>query len=144
MALLNILKHPDEFLYKTSKPVTEFNERLWSFLDDMADTLEHANGMGLASPQVGRLLRVFILMNEEGDIIEFINPEIIESSKPKIGEEACLSAPGMPRDMERANRVRVKYQDRIGTWFEREFFDMDAICIQHELDHLDGKLIVDD
>lgn len=143
MAILKIVKHPDPFLLKTSKPVTEFDERLHTLLDDMLETMQAlGNAMGLAAVQVGRLVRAFIVLSVKDEPTEFINPRIISASKKKNGKEACVSIRNCPQiEVERFQRITVAFQDRHGVAHEREFRGMEAVCIQHEFDHLDGKLI---
>ena len=144
MALRNILTKEEPLLYKKCRPVTAFNERLHQLLDDMADTLKQANGVGLAAPQVGVLRRVVLVIETnvpEGEseyIIELINPEIIESSGVQNGAEGCLSVPGEYGLVERPMYVKVRAQDRNGEWFEVEGTGLTARCYCHELDHLDG------
>ena len=144
MALRNILTKEEPLLYKKCRPVTAFNERLHQLLDDMADMLKQANGVGLAAPQVGVLRRVVLVIETnvpEGEseyIIELINPEIIESSGVQNGAEGCLSVPGEYGLVERPMYVKVRAQDRNGEWFEVEGTGLTARCFCHELDHLDG------
>lgn len=149
MALRNIVTKEDALLYKTSRPVTEFNERLHQLLDDMAETLAEANGVGLAAPQVGVLRRAVLVLEtnvdeeagEEEYIIELINPEIIAVSEEKLDDaEGCLSVPGEYGLVERPVAVKVRAQDRFGEWFEVEGFGLTARCFCHEIDHLDGVL----
>jgi len=146
MALRNILTKEEPLLYKKCRPVTAFNERLHQLLDDMADTLKQANGVGLAAPQVGVLRRVVLVIETnvpEGEseyIIELINPEIIESSGVQNGAEGCLSVPGEYGLVERPMYVKVRAQDRNGEWFEVEGTGLTARCFCHELDHLDGVI----
>ena len=144
MALRNILTKEEPSLYKKCRPVTAFNERLHQLLDDMADTLKEANGVGLAAPQVGVLRRAVLVLETnvpEGEkeyIIELINPEIVESSGTQNGPEGCLSVPGEYGLVERPLYVKVRAQDRNGNWFEVEGTGLTARCFCHELDHLDG------
>ncbi len=151
MALRNILTKEDALLYKTSRPVTEFNERLHQLLDDMRDTLDNAGGVGLAAPQVGILRRAVLVIETEVDkeageeeyVIELINPEIVAVSEEKLEEaEGCLSVPGEYGLVERPVAVVVRAQDRNGNWFEVEGFGLTARCMCHEIDHLDGKLFL--
>lgn len=144
MALRNILTKEQPGLYKKCRPVTEFNGRLHQLLDDMAETLAQANGVGLAAPQVGVLRRVVIVIEtnvpeEEGEyVIELINPEIIESSGEQNGPEGCLSVPGEFGLVKRPMNVKVRAQNRFGEWFEVEGTGLTARCFCHELDHLEG------
>ena len=144
MALRNILTKEEPTLYKKCRPVTAFNERLHQLLDDMAETLAQANGVGLAAPQVGVLRRAVLVIETnvpEGEseyIIELINPEIVERSGVQKGAEGCLSVPGEYGIVERPMHVRVRAQDRFGEWFEVEGEGLTARCFCHEIDHLDG------
>ncbi|MBR5342545.1 MAG: peptide deformylase [Oscillospiraceae bacterium] len=144
MALRNILTKEEPTLYKKCRPVTAFNERLHQLLDDMAETLAQANGVGLAAPQVGVLRRAVLVIETnvpEGEseyIIELVNPEIIERSGVQKGAEGCLSVPGEYGIVERPMHVRVRAQDRFGEWFEVEGEGLTARCFCHEIDHLDG------
>ena len=122
--------------------MTEFNQKLWDLLDDMAETMYQAEGVGLAGPQVGMLRRVFVIDVGEG-ILEFINPEILEASGTQNGAEGCLSFPGEYGMVERPNFVRVKAQDRNGNWFEMEGEELFARAVCHENDHLDGIVFKD-
>lgn len=143
MALRTITKEGDPILRKVCRPVTEFNERLWTVLDDMADTMHNADGVGLAGPQVSYLRRVVVIDVGEG-VIELINPEIIETSKEtQYCQEGCLSVPGKWGMTTRPVKVKAKAQDRNGNWFEVEGEQLLAQAICHELEHLDGKLFID-
>lgn len=115
---------------------------MWDLLDDMAETMYQAEGVGLAGPQVGMLRRVFVIDVGEG-ILEFINPEILETSGTQNGAEGCLSFPGEYGMVERPNFVRVKAQDRNGNWFEMEGEELFARAVCHENDHLDGIVFKD-
>lgn len=141
MALRNIVTVGDSVLNKVCRPVILFNNRLHTLLDDMADTLYEANGVGLAAPQVGILRRVCIVdLGEEDGILELINPEIIEQSGTQSGMEGCLSVPGEYGIVTRPNVVKVRAQDRDGNWFEAEGEGLIARAFCHELAHLDGHL----
>lgn len=140
MALRKIMTTEESCLYKVSRPVTRFDRRLHKLLDDMADTLDDANGAGLAAPQVGILRRAFIIDLDETGPIEFINPEILETSGEQDDMEGCLSVPGKWGMVKRPNYVRARAQDRNGEWFEIEGEGLTARCILHENDHLDGHL----
>ena len=142
MAIRNILKNDDPTLRKVCRPVTEFNERLWQLLDDMADTMHHAEGVGLAGPQVGILRRVFVMDLGDG-VIEAINPEIISTHGKQTGQEGCLSFPNQWDDVTRPKRVKFKAQDRFGKWYIMTGEDLMARCICHETDHLDGIEFLD-
>lgn len=139
MALRNIVTVGDSVLNKVCRPVTKFDRRLHLLLDDMAETLLDANGVGLAAPQVGVLRRV-VLVDTGEEILELINPEIIRSSGEQTGVEGCLSVPGKYGIVTRPNVVAVRAQDRFGEWFEAEGEELIARCFCHELAHLDGQL----
>ena len=143
MAIRTIREKGDPCLEKVCRPVTEFNARLHQLLDDMADTLEEAGGVGLAAPQVGILRRVCIVEDTEGEIIELINPEIIYQDGEQTGLEGCLSVPGRYGIVTRPYTVRVRAQDRFGTEFEVEDEELTARCFCHEIEHLDGHLYVE-
>lgn len=149
MALRNIVTKEDNTLYKVCRPVEKFNTRLHQLLDDMAETLKVANGVGLAAPQVGIIRRAVIVMEtnvaegEEEYIIELINPEIIEASGEQVGAEGCLSAPGEYGIVRRPEYVKVKAQNRFGAWQEFEGTGLTARCMCHEIDHLDGHLFLE-
>lgn len=146
MALRNVLTEENKSLYKISRPIVKFDERLHILLDDMAETLSHANGVGLAAPQVGVLRRVVIVLetnipeDKEPFIIELINPEIISSEGEQCGSEGCLSVPDQYGLVKRPEKVRVRAQDRNGNWFEAEGEGLTARCFCHEIDHLNGIL----
>ena len=133
MAIRKIHEVGDPCLTKVCRPVTEFNDRLHELLDDMADTLEEAGGVGLAAPQVGILRRVCIVEDEQGEIIELINPEIIKTEGEQTGLEGCLSVPGKYGIVTRPMVVRVRAQDRYGTEFEVEDEELTARCFCHEI-----------
>lgn len=142
MAIRNILKDEDPALRKVCRPVEEFNERLWQLLDDMAETMYAANGVGLAGPQVGILRRVFVMDVGDG-LIEAINPEILSEKGSQTGQEGCLSFPNRWGDVTRPKRVKLKAQDRNGKWFIITGEDLLARCICHENDHLNGVVFLD-
>lgn len=139
MALRKIVTVGDSVLNKVCRPVTKFDARLHTLLDDMAETLEDANGVGLAAPQVGVLRRV-VLVDIGEEILELINPEIIKAEGEQTGLEGCLSVPGKYGIVTRPNIVAVRAQDRFGEWFEAEGEELIARCFCHELAHLDGQL----
>ena len=126
MALRKIVLQGDECLTKVCRPVTEFNQRLHTLIDDMKETLLDSGGVGLAAPQVGVLRRVCVVMNEDEDIIELVNPEIIAAEGEQAGLEGCLSIPGKFGIVTRPYMVRVRAQDRDGNFFEVE--DEGADC----------------
>lgn len=141
MALRRIVEQGEDCLNKKCRPVTEFNPRLYTLLDDLVETLSEAGGAGLAAPQVGVLRRVCVVMDEETEeYIELINPKIIFQSGEQTGPEGCLSVPGKWGLVTRPNYVRVQAQDRNGSWFELEGERLMARCFCHELEHLDGHL----
>ncbi len=144
MAIRNIVKDTDNdgTLHKKCRPVTDFNQKLWTLLDDMAETMYQAQGVGLAGPQVGMLRRVFVIDVGEG-ILEFVNPEILETSGTQNGAEGCLSFPSEYGLVERPNYVKVKAQNRNGEWFEMEGEELFARAVCHENDHLDGVVFKD-
>ena len=142
MAIRNIMKDDDPVLRKVCRPVTEFNERLWQLLDDMADTMHAAPGVGLAGPQVGILRRVVVMDVGDG-VIEAINPEIVEVEGEQSGEEGCLSFPGKWGIVKRPYKVRMKAQDRHGKWYFLTGEELLARCMCHEIDHLDGVVFLD-
>lgn len=144
MALRRIVEQGDECLTKVCRPVTDFNAHLHQLLDDMVETLEDANGAGLAAPQVGVLRRVCIVLDEESDeFLELINPKILSQSGEQTDLEGCLSIPGKYAIVQRPNLVRVKAQDRDGNWFEAEGEGLTARAFCHEIEHLDGHLFVE-
>ena len=143
MALRNIVLQGDEVLTKVCRPVTEYNDRLHTLLDDMTETLLDSGGVGLAAPQVGILRRVCVVQNEDDEIIELINPEIIETEGEETALEGCLSVPGKYGEVTRPYYVRVRAQDRNGEWFEAEDEGLTARCFCHEIEHLDGHLFVE-
>ena len=137
MGLRKILTDKDPALHKVCKPVENFDWRLHKLLDDMAETLEEANGVGLAAPQVGILRRVVIVDTGDG-ILELVNPEIIETDGEQVGAEGCLSVPGKYGLVKRPYYAKVRAQDRDGNWYEAEGEELIGRCFCHELDHLDG------
>lgn len=144
MALRNILTEEDPTLTRKCRVVTDFNSRLHQLLDDMAETLEQADGVGLAAPQVGVLRRAVLVLEtnvpegSEPYLIELINPEIIESSGEQHEPEGCLSVPGQYGIVSRPAFVKVKAQNRFGEIFEVTGTGLTARCFAHEIDHLDG------
>lgn len=143
MAIMTITKEGDPILRKVCRPVTDFDKKLWQKLDDMADTMHHANGVGLAGPQISFLRRVVVIDVGEG-VVELINPEITyRSEETQYVQEGCLSCPNKWGMTTRPVKVRFKAQDRNGKWYEMEAEELFAQAVCHELDHLDGKLFVD-
>lgn len=146
MAIRVIVKDPDPILRKKSKTVTKFNANLHKLLDDMAETMYDAQGVGLAAPQIGILKRAIVIDTQEEDgpgLIEMVNPEIIEKSGEQIGPEGCLSIPGINGDVKRYQKVKVKGMDRNGKEWVIEAEDFLARAFQHEIDHLNGILFTD-
>lgn len=137
MALRNIVKEGDDILNKKCRPVTKFDKKLATLLEDMAETMRQANGVGLAAPQVGILRRVVVIDIGEG-LIELVNPQIIAFSGEQTGNEGCLSFPGQWGIVTRPDYVKVKAQDRHGEEFTVEGRELLARAFCHELDHLDG------
>ena len=143
MAIRNIVNKRDDILRKVCKPVEKFDEKLWTLLDDMAETLEKAQGAGLAAPQVGILRRAVIIDAGEG-VCELINPEILEKSEETHKViEGCLSCPGEWGYVIRPVKVKFKAQDRHGNWYEKVVSDLFAQAVCHETQHLDGQLFID-
>ena len=143
MAIRNIVIKGDDILRKVCKPVEKFDQKLWTMLDDMAETLEKANGVGLAAPQIGVLRRAVIIDAGEG-LFELINPVILEQSKETQRPlEGCLSCPNEWGYVTRPKTVKFKAQDRTGDWYEKEVSDLFAQAVCHELAHLEGQLFVD-
>lgn len=141
MALRKIVEQGEDCLNKVCRPVTEFNPRLRTLLDDLVETLAAAGGAGLAAPQVGVLRRACVVMDvDTEEYIELVNPEIISQSGEQTGPEGCLSVPGKWGLVTRPNYVRIRAQDRDGGWFEIEGEELMARCFCHELEHLDGHL----
>ena len=137
MGMRKILTDKEPALHKVCKPVEKFDFKLHKLLDDMAETLAEANGVGLAAPQVGILRRVVIVDTGE-EILELVNPTMLETSGEQVGAEGCLSVPGKYGLVKRPNYAKVRAQDRDGNWFEAEGEALIARCFCHELDHLDG------
>lgn len=140
MALREIVKKGDAVLNKKCHPVTQFDAKLHALLDDMGETVRAADGVGLAAPQVGILRQVVVVINEDDELIELINPEIVKTSGEQFGLEGCLSVPGHYGFVKRPMIVRVRAQDRNGVTFEVEDEGLTARCFCHEIDHLSGHL----
>ncbi|MEH6436305.1 peptide deformylase [Massilia sp. DD77] len=147
MALLKILRYPDPRLHKVAKPVTEFGtERLRKLVADMAETMYDAPGVGLAATQVDVHERVVTIdvTEDQSQLLVFVNPEIVWASEEKqVYDEGCLSVPGIYDGVERPARVKVRAVDADGKEFEIEADGLLAVCIQHEMDHLMGKVFVE-
>ena len=142
MAIRKIVTLGDDVLRKTSRPVVKFDEKLWQLLDDMKETMEKADGVGLAAVQVGVLRRAIVIDVGDG-LIELINPEIIETSGEQEGQEGCLSVPGRFGIVKRPNYVKLRAQNRKGQWRLYEGTELKARCFCHEIAHLDGQLYID-
>jgi peptide deformylase len=145
MALRTILEFPDPRLRTKAQPVTRFDAALSTLVDDMLETMYAAPGIGLAATQVDVHQRVIVIdiSEEHNQPLVLINPEILAREGEASTEEGCLSVPGIFDEVKRAANVRVRANERDGTVFERDFDDILAVCIQHEMDHLEGKLFVD-
>ena len=145
MATLDILTFPDPRLRNTAHPVEAVDARVQRIVDDMFETMYAAPGIGLAATQVDvhRRLLVADVSSDKSDPHVFINPEILEKDGVTVTEEGCLSVPGYYEEVKRADHIRVRYLDREGRECESEFEGLLAVCVQHEIDHLDGKLFVD-
>ncbi len=137
MGIRKIMTVKEPCLHKVCRPVEKFDKKLHKLLDDMKETLVDANGVGLAAPQVGILRRVVIVDTGE-EMLELVNPELVETSGEQEGAEGCLSVPGKYGLVKRPNYAKVRAQDRDGNWFEAEGEELIARCFCHELDHLDG------
>ena len=137
MGLRKILTVSDPALHKVCKPMVNFDNRLFRLLEDMKETLIDSGGVGLAAPQVGILRRV-VLVDTGEEILELINPALVEVDGEQIGAEGCLSVPGKYGLVKRPYWAKVRAQDRHGNWFEAEGEELIARCFCHELDHLDG------
>ncbi len=140
MGLRKILTVKEPALHKTCREVVNFDAKLHKLLDDMHETLEESGGVGLAAPQVGILRRVVLVDVgvEDNEIVEFINPTMLETDGEQCGPEGCLSVPGKYGLVKRPYYAKVRAQDRNGEWFEAEGEELIARCFCHELDHLDG------
>lgn len=143
MAIRKIVVQGEPLLTKKCRQVTEFNQRLHVLLDDMRETLEEAQGAGLAAPQVGILRRAVIVADDDNGVMELVNPEIISQEGEQAGPEGCLSVPGKWGMVTRPARVKIRAQDRFGSWFEAEGEGLTARCFCHEIEHLDGRLYVE-
>ena len=137
MGLRKILTDKEPALHKVCKPVVSFDSKLHKLLDDMRETLFDSNGVGLAAPQVGILRRV-VLVDTGDEILELINPTLVETDGEQVGAEGCLSVPGRYGLVKRPYYAKVRAQDRDGNWYEAEGEELIARCFCHELDHLDG------
>ena len=145
MALLDILIYPDSRLHTKAKPVEQVDKRIQKLIDDMGETMYAAPGIGLAAPQVNVLERIIVVdISENKDsLLAMVNPEIISSVGQEEHEEGCLSVPGVYAPVKRARVIRVRALDKEGKPFELDAEGLLGVCIQHEIDHLDGKVFVD-
>ncbi|MBI4405766.1 MAG: peptide deformylase [Deltaproteobacteria bacterium] len=146
--MLEIIKYPSSELKKISEAVSVFDSHLHSFLDELAQTMYGANGVGLAAPQVGKLIRAFVIdvapqEDKKRRLYEFINPKIVSGEGKISFEEGCLSIPGFSEEVERKAKIALEYQDRFGNRQEMTAENLLAVAIQHENDHLDGILFID-
>ncbi|GAA2914501.1 peptide deformylase [Enterococcus pseudoavium] len=138
-----IIIHPDERLNKPAEAITYITDEIVALLDDMYETMVAHDGIGLAAPQIGKNLRIAVVEAEEGDRFDFINPEIIDRKGTSIDVEGCLSIPETYGTVERSDEVTVRYYDREGSEMEVTAYGYLARAFQHEIDHLDGKLFID-
>ena len=138
-----IIIHPDERLLKKAAPIEYITDEIVTLLDDMYETMIAHDGIGLAAPQIGKNLRIAVIEVEEGDRFDFINPEIMERKGTSIDVEGCLSIPETYGTVERADEVTVRYYDNEGSEMEVTAYGYLARAFQHEIDHLDGKLFID-
>jgi len=145
MALRTILEYPDPRLRTRAQPVTRFDAELGRLVEDMFETMYAAPGIGLAATQVNVHERVIVIdvSKDRDQPLVFINPEILSREGEETSEEGCLSVPDNFAEVKRAAKVRIRAQDRTGEVFERDYDDILAVCVQHEIDHLEGKLFVD-
>lgn len=145
MAMLEILEFPDPRLRTVAKQVDKFDEPLKKLVGDMIETMYEANGIGLAATQVDRHIRLLVLDISEDRTSPrtYINPEVIAREGEQVCEEGCLSVPGIYANVKRAESIRVQARDRHGVSFEEDVEGLHAVCLQHEMDHLDGRLFVD-
>ena len=145
MSLRNVVIEGDPILRKKSRPIEEITPRILKLLDDMADTMYKAEGVGLAAPQVGILRRIAVVdvTEDHSGLLEMVNPEIIEREGEQTGREGCLSVPGRQGVVTRPMKIKARFQDRNGDTYEIETEGFEARAICHELDHLDGTLYID-
>lgn len=142
MAIRKITEYPEKVLAEVGKPVEKFDEDLEKLVEDMFETMYEAEGVGLAAPQIGLNLRLFVVDCEETKLVA-ANPEIIATEGEQSGQEGCLSVGKVPAVVLRPQKVTLKAQDVKGNWFEATAEDLTARCFQHETDHCDGKLFID-
>lgn len=149
MARRDIIEHPDPLLRMRSEPVTAFDADIHQLIDDLLETMEATSSLGLSAPQVGELRNVLVIA-PTGDTADttsppqvYVNPEILNKAAWGLIQESCLSLPGITGNVFRRTQVRVRAQGRDGETFECDLSGMDAVSLQHEMDHLDGKLFID-
>ena len=145
MAVRPIIYDPDPILYKKCHPVTKFDKNLGNILTDMTQTMMHANGVGLAGPQIGYMRRVCVVLDtlDNDKIIEMVNPEVVATEGEQTGSEGCLSFPNKFGMVTRPRIVTVRAQDRNGEWFTVQSHDLTARAFLHEIDHLDGHVFTE-
>ena len=149
MALREVLKFPDKRLREISTPIEKITDEIRALATDMLDVMYDEPGIGLAAPQVGELIRLIVVDTEwtsddaERSPLVLVNPEILERSGKIVWTEGCLSVPDFEAEVERAQSVRLQAQDLDGVDLEIDAFDLQAVCVQHEIDHLDGILFID-
>ncbi len=143
MAQRPILEYPDPRLRERSTPVEAFDDALGSLIDDLVDTMRATDGIGISAPQIDVRQRVLVIMGADESPEVYVNPVIVGSAAPGFVEESCLSLPGVVGNVFRATQLRVQAHDRFGEAFEHTLSMMPAVCLQHELDHLDGRLFSD-
>lgn len=146
MALLPIVKYPNPVLAQKAEPITEITDEIKSLAQDMAETMYKAPGVGLAAPQIGKLLRLIVIdvSDEKNDLHVFINPVVTPvGEETVVGEEGCLSLPDLYEKVKRPAKVRLQAIDLEGKKVDAEYSDIMAICVQHECDHLEGKVFID-
>ena len=145
MALLDILIYPDSRLHNKAKPVAQVDSRIQKLIDDMSETMYTAPGIGLAAPQVNVPERIIVvdISDKKDSLLAMVNPEIISSEGEDEHEEGCLSVPGVYAPVKRYKKIRVRALDKDGNSFELDAEGLLGVCIQHEIDHLDGKVFVD-
>jgi peptide deformylase len=145
MAIRAILRYPDPRLYKKAQPVDEVNDEVRRLIDDMAETMYAAPGIGLAATQIDVHRRIIVIDTSDSrkQLLALVNPEIIHREGTQLLEEGCLSLPGIFEPVERSRSIRIRALDRQGEPFELDAEGLRAVCIQHEMDHLEGKVFVD-
>ena len=143
MAIRNIVIEGDEILRKQCKEVVNIDDRIRMILDDMVETMRDRHGLGIAAPQVGIMRKMFVIEPEEGELLELINPRLIEASGSQASEEGCLSVPGFVGTVDRPEYIKIEALDRYGNKKVHEGTGLTAVALSHELDHLEGILYTD-